>query len=53
MSEHSNEGSTNKSELVGDLDTSDEDAENVKGGASHPRVRPDHKAERRPEGNRR
>jgi hypothetical protein len=33
MSEHSNEASANKSELVEDLDTPEEDAENVKGGA--------------------
>jgi hypothetical protein len=48
MSEHSKD-SANKSELVEDLDTPDEAAENIKGGASRPRVRPDHKAEVRPD----
>lgn len=50
MSEHSKD---DKSDLVDDLDTPEEDAENVKGGASRPRVRPDHNREGRPDANRR
>jgi hypothetical protein len=50
MSEHSNDEVANKSDLVDDLDASQEDAENIKGGASRYRGRPEGNREGRPEG---